>query len=72
MIHKQCFGHNDDRGREVDKFCILPCQRNPKEVIQEMQKKHAFAMSDCEKGTTIGVILTGTRVKVCMSTTCTE
>ena len=38
-------------------------KRNPKEVIQDLQKKHAFAMSDMEQGTTIGLILTGTRVK---------
>jgi hypothetical protein len=30
------------------------CQRNPQEVIQQLQKEHAFAMSDCEQGTTIG------------------
>jgi hypothetical protein len=29
-------------------------QRNPQEVIQQLQKEHAFAMSDCEQGTTIG------------------
>ena len=30
------------------------CQRDPQEVIQQLQKEHAFAMSDCEQGTTIG------------------
>lgn len=38
---------------------MIPCsaQRDPKEVILQLQKTHAFSMSDMadlEKGTTIG------------------
>ena len=29
-------------------------QRNPKEIIEQLQKEHAFSMSDCQQGTTIG------------------